>query len=418
MKSIIHFDCNKKDSFYISDNKLISYSDNKEDSTRTLINKNGVYENNKFKCTNGGLYQVSPVKGSNNFTFFYMGSYSNDTPQNSVLAGQTWAEVINGCWRLRRSGDSNALELYLGDPYREEYGRDKVIIPCDPDEKFIICGYHDREERGLIIKTSKGINKISNKNSIQRLSLDYARAYVTIGCDLYENSHLNPGFREEYNANCVCNEFILYYETLSEEDILYKLEELEAKWVIEDKLTDEYLLELLKNSVNKGEEQINYLDSVIEQLHKWKNQNIDIRDCISYITAQKDTIFNELHKVLREFKLGLMDLQEIANNITNSEGNIIFDDEEYENVELYQKIILLENYYKDLVNDIKMDKESLIEAENNIKNIMNIGIDCGNALETINKQIDNLSNIISQYNARLSYYCNNTKKISDNINLD
>ena len=65
-----------------------------------------------------------------------------------------------------------------------------------------------------------------------------------------------------------------------------------------------------------------------------------------------------------------------------------------------------------------MDKESLIEAENNIKNIMNIGIDCGNALETINKQIDNLSNIISQYNARLSYYCNNTKKISDNINLD
>jgi len=226
--SIIHIDCKKKNRFNFENNKLISYSQDKRYQHTLFKNVNTIYYNYYLKFNKSCLYQYSPLKGSNQFTFFYVGSYSEQTPLNSIIVEQMGKD--NSYWQLRRFKNSNILELFCGS-YLTELDSDKIKINCKPNEMFILCGFHKKNYgRGLIIKTKKEIIQVFSKKKIKRFNLNHSRAYISIGCEIYENKHLNIKFKENKCLNGTCNEFILYYDFFNKIDIIKLINKLYDKW--------------------------------------------------------------------------------------------------------------------------------------------------------------------------------------------
>ena len=137
---------------------------------------------------------------------------------------------------------------------------------------------------------------------------------------------------------------------------------------------------------------INNMIKISEQISSWINNGINLTSCEEPLNTQIITAQNKMKSLFNEFKNNIIKLKliddriENTNNLSDEISNITEN-----NLENWEKMI---NIYNNIFSTLEEDISILNEASNNIQKYESLGIKLGDAIITINEQIDNISNNI------------------------
>jgi len=170
--------------------------------------------------------------------------------------------------------------------------------------------------------------------------------------------------------------------------------------------TNEDILLNFINNINNLLTDIDDIENIKNQISEWITSGIKLESCIDPLNQQNIEWNEKINFILTEFKNNFLELKQFDDRIQNS-TELIFNEEEYNNKTITDKTTYLTTLYTQLNNNLEEDLLKLQEVTETINNYKNIGIVLGNAIEEIEKQINdiqcgiensktNLNNIILQ----------------------
>jgi len=162
----------------------------------------------------------------------------------------------------------------------------------------------------------------------------------------------------------------------------------EIKKSINDKSSDLLL------SVKNFDNDINNMTNISEQIGIWVNNGVDLSACTQPLSTQIQDWKNKMQSLFDDFKNNITNLKEVDDRITNENNDIIdelsnINDSDLEN---WEKLIEI---YSNLFNTLEEDIYILNDATSNLEQYDSLGVKLGDAISTINQQIQDISNSIT-----------------------
>jgi len=304
---------------------------------------------------------------------------SSDRPNHSILVASRFNEQNKEPnppfpgWFLQLVGNKLSLGIGNGSTW-------KSVIAKNPIENNKL--YHVAFSLNNESKTAE-LYLDGEKSELNNIIFKKPCDLVTIGA-LMPNG--NFGFKGEI-------------EDLRLGEILVENQE---KKEINLKKSLEYL-ETIKSNLNNLNNDIESLQGVLDQINSWKIRGLSID--VSLLNNQIEQFTNKRNKFIENFILECNKLKDIDQKIRKTE-NILIDNNDI--FGSYQNI--LEN----LLDDINI----LDSAVDNLSEFESLGVELGNAFDTIDKQRDFIKDTLINSEKHLKQLLNETFEMMNIITLN
>lgn len=142
---------------------------------------------------------------------------------------------------------------------------------------------------------------------------------------------------------------------------------------------------MFKNNIEDLLNDVLKLENVYNQMNEWGNNGIQVNLSIEPVLKQKENLIIKIEEYINQFKDIFFKLKEHDDRIVNQD-DLTFDESEYVDFEIEDKVNYLCQLYKKLHTNIKEDIDKLDSINDEISIYNNLGIKLGNATEIISEQ--------------------------------
>lgn len=179
---------------------------------------------------------------------------------------------------------------------------------------------------------------------------------------------------------------------------------------------------------NKSVELISYIDNfnndinqmlkIRTQMKKWTHNGIDLSNCIISIDKQIDRLNKKMFSLLENIKNNILELKKVDDRVKDSSSNITINDISFNGdnlIEHWKKVFTIyNNLYTNLSDDVKILNNVIID----VSNYKSLGVDMGNTLDIIKKQIDDINIAAKKSSEGVNDIINLVKLESDKIEIE
>jgi len=171
---------------------------------------------------------------------------------------------------------------------------------------------------------------------------------------------------------------------------------------------NENIINILNENINNFNDDVAQMKDINNKLNNWiDNGIISLEASIIPLHDQIQLWCDIMDNILLLFKENLIELKKVDDRITNTE-NIIINDENYTNDQKWNYYFSI---YRNLFLNLKKDINILDNVINDINKYNNLGVNLGDALDTINNQKLNI-----QKNIKISI--TGLKEITNILNIE